>query len=395
MRIGILTLPLQTNYGGILQAYALQTVLERMGNSVSLLDAPNWKPYKLPLYKRPLAHSKRFLLRYVFRSSDTPILFEQEMAKKQEVFQKNTRTFIAKYLHAVPETNYYDLQEKDFDAIVVGSDKVWRPKYFPHRDGMSIQDAYLAFAENWKIRRVAYAASFGTDQWEYTKQETKRCGELLKLFNGVSCREDDGVYLAKRYFDVDAIQVLDPTMLLNVSDYYTLINNAEEDGVLKRKEGKKYVLNYLLDENKEANKVLTEIAMSNGMEIKRSKSKSFTVSSFNKDDLSDYVQPPVESWLRDFRDCECVVTDSFHACVFSILNEKPFVVFGNRGRGLSRIYSLLKLFGLESRMVTGDKNYEKALLTPIDYTTISTKVSALREESLAWLKSSIEINSKK
>lgn len=65
--------------------------------------------------------------------------------------------------------------------------------------------------------------------------------------------------------------------------------------------------------------------------------------------LAERIQPPVEQWLRGFMDAELVVTDSFHACVFSILFHKPFVVVGNKERGLARVKSLLKMFGLEER----------------------------------------------
>lgn len=390
MRIGILTLPLNTNYGGILQAYALQTVLERMGHSVSILDAPNGKPFKLPLYKMPLAYAKRFVLRYILHSSDTPILFEQWLWKKQKELERHTRRFIVEYLHDVQKNNYYDLQEKDFDAIVVGSDQVWRPCYFPHRDGMSIQDAYLAFAENWNILRIAYAASFGTDEWEYSAKETKRCGQLTKLFNGISVRERSGVNLLKDHFGADAIHVLDPTMLLHPGDYSRLIECAESDGALeKEKTEKDYILSYVLDEKKDINRMLNDIAQREGVEVRRSRSKPFSVSSFSNNDLEEYVQPPVESWLKDFRDCKYVVTDSFHACVFSILNHKQFIVIGNKERGLSRFESLLQMFGLEDRMILKDTDFCKTLLQPIDYESVDEKLDELRKNSYEFLKNNL------
>ena len=67
--------------------------------------------------------------------------------------------------------------------------------------------------------------------------------------------------------------------------------------------------------------------------------------------LAERVQPPVEQWLRGFYDAEFVVTDSFHACVFSILFHKPFIVVGNARRGMSRFKSLLSIFALGDRLV--------------------------------------------
>jgi hypothetical protein len=84
------------------------------------------------------------------------------------------------------------------------------------------------------------------------------------------------------------------------------------------------------------------------------------------EDLEKRIQPPVESWLRAFYDSEFIVTDSFHACVFSILFHKQFLVIGNKDRGLARIHSLLSMFGLEDRL-TSDTCIDINRMKTIDY----------------------------
>lgn len=334
MKIGILTLPLHTNYGGILQAYALQTVLERMGHKVVVIDTPNVK--SMPSF---LAMGKRIAKRALGKRVE--IFLERRHNREYPIISQYTQPFIDKYIHRKEISSLHELRKENFDTIVVGSDQVWRPLYFTSLFKTNIRNAYLAFAGEWNIKRIAYAASFGTDNWEYTPEQTKTCGELLKLFDAVSVREESGVQLCKEHFGVEAQHVLDPTMLLDKEDYMHLIEAA---GTPK---SKGTLLNYILDETPEKRTLMEQIA-------KNKRLIPFRVNSKVEDrtaPLEERIQPPVEQWLRGFYDAEFVVTDSFHACVFSILFNKSFVVIGNKERGMARFSSLLKLFNIESRII--------------------------------------------
>ena len=96
--------------------------------------------------------------------------------------------------------------------------------------------------------------------------------------------------------------------------------------------------------------------------------------------IAERIQPPVEQWLRGFHDAEFVVTDSFHACVFSILFHKPFFVVGNKKRGLSRFTSLLGLFRLENRLISTAAETD-SLETAIPWNNIETTLNILRQKS--------------
>lgn len=342
MKIGILTLPLHTNYGGILQAYALQTVLERMGHEVVVIDKPN--NWTIPFGKRIQTYSKRAIKKFVFRKKHVVILAEQKLKSEYPIISQYTQLFIDRYLHCKSIKSLTELHEYDFDAIIVGSDQIWRPKYY-----RQIENAYLAFAKDWNIKRVAYAASFGTDDWEYIPEQTKECGELLKKFNAVSVREASGIRLCKNYFGVDAVHVLDPTMLLNKEDYISLIKKTGTP------QSKGTLLNYILDDTSEKHILIEQIAKDRGLIPFRVNGRigDWSVS------IEERIQPSVEEWLRGFYDAEFVVTDSFHACVFSILFGKPFVVVGNKERGMARFDSLLKMFGLENRLVSSVEDYSR------------------------------------
>lgn len=371
MRIGILTLPLHTNYGGILQAYALQTVLERMGHEVVVFDTPN--KVQIPsFWKYPLSLTKRIALRIV--GGKNIVFIEQHFNRIRPVIAQNIQPFIDTKIHRKIIKKFYELRREDYDAIVVGSDQVWRPKMFQFCKEFSIDKAYLSFTKGWNIKRIAYAASFGTDKWEYTDVQTQKCKNLLKEFDSVSVRERGGVNLCFKYYDIDAIHVLDPTMLLLAEDYISLFRDAK---VLK---SKGTLLNYTLDETESIHKVLERVARSRHL-------VPFSVNNpYEYDEtipLNDRIKPSVETWLRGFYDAEFVVTDSFHACVFSIIFKKQFVVLGNKGRGMARFESLLDLFGLSDRLI--DENTDIDGMKDIDYDEVYKKYHVMKQKSISFL----------
>ena len=372
MKIGILTLPLHTNYGGILQAYALQTVLERMGHEVVVFDTPN--EYSLPpLWKLPLCFAKRIVMKCLGRAKY--VFVERQLNYERRTIAQDLQPFVDNNIHRKVIRNFGALKEKDYDAIVVGSDQVWRASYFSgswlH---LGVENAYLAFAKDWNIKRIAYAASFGTDDWEYTDEETLNCKELVNEFDGVSVREERGVYLCKNKLDVNALHVLDPTMLLNIDDYISIFqkeNTPKSKGTL---------LNYVLDENEEINHLIDKL-------VAEKQLIPFAVNNLLESDESQPLQAriktSVEAWLRGVYDAEFVITDSFHACVFSILFKKQFVVVGNKERGMSRFESLLNMFGLQDRLV--DATVDLSKLRQIDYDNVYDIYDKLKIRSINFL----------
>lgn len=369
MKIGIITLPLHSNYGGILQAYALQTILERMGHEVYIIEKKKF-PLSLPLYKMPFSYGKRIIKNLI--GCKCSIFYEQKYNRQQSLIRLNTDRFISSYIHLVQYDDFSDIEESEYDAIVVGSDQVWRPRYFEVNHS-SIEDAYLKFAEDWKIKRIAYAVSFGTDEWEYSFQQTFDCSRLLKKFEQVSVRESSGAELCHKYFGINVEQVLDPTLLIKKEDYIQLFEKN------KVSESKGNLLVYILDEIPEKSELINKIA-------EEKKLIPFKVNSkVGKGGLSlpEYIQPTVEEWIRGFYDAEFVVTDSFHACVFSILFNKPFIVYGNENRGLSRFTSVLNIFGLEERLLKNLSEYRQ--FDEIDWNRVNSLLEKKIKDSCKFL----------
>lgn len=372
MKVGILTLPLYTNYGGILQAYAMMNVLKKMGHEVWLID--KIKSPDLEYSQMPLEYTKRIIKKYFLRRPNTHIFREKYARYEFGVLSQFTEPFIEKHIPLrIFVLSPDDLEKNQFDAIIVGSDQIWRPKYYP-----KIENAFLNFTLGWDLKRISYAPSFGTDDWEYSAKQTKQCAELLKKFDAVSVRETSGVQLCSEKFGVDATHVLDPTMLVKVEDYIAIIENVQKsDGSL---------LTYILDRTPEKDAVVNVIKERNGY-------KSFQVNSETEDknaSLEDRIAPPIERWLRGFYDAEFVITDSFHACVFSIIFNKPFIVYGNENRGLARFKSLLSIFGLENRLISSTKKSIEVLENPINWGKVNEILHERRLSSLGFLENSLK-----
>lgn len=375
MRIGILSLALHTNYGGLLQAYALQTVLERLGHDVVFLNKDFNLIKCLPVWKWPFSLSKRCIRKYLFHQ-EVDIFKEYHHNRDYRIISQYTQRFIDENIHVYPFNHFSDLKASDFDCIIVGSDQVWRKKYFEFHYKTTIDNAYLSFATDWKIKKVAYAASFGTEEWEYDENDTIRCKKLIQQFEKVSVREESGVHLLEKYFDLHAARLLDPTFLLNKDDYIQLFAKC----VIPKSRGD--LLCYFLDPSLETSNLVSYLSQNICI-------TPFCVNGMPDDvnaELEKRIQPPLEAWIRGFYDAKFVVTDSFHACVFSIIFNKPFIVYGNVARGLSRIKSLLIPLGLEERIVSGINDIpsnDKLVLKPNCLDLLKDKI----DESKRYLQS--------
>lgn len=369
IKIAILTLPLHTNYGGILQAYALQTVLERMGHEVTHLQ-PKVEYSRLhnPVVM-PFVWCNRLYRKYFQGDRQLPV-FENPY----KWVRRNTDRFISENLNCrflAPE-EWNEGLASEYDAFVVGSDQVWRPIYTP-----DVTRFFTAFLGHSDIRRIAYAASFGVDVNEFSVEQLACGREYLKMFSAIAVREESGIRLCKELFDVQACQVLDPTMLLRREDYQRFASTAPQSP------GNLMV--YVLDRTDEKAAFIAEFAEKRGLVPFYANSK--TEMPWDVDiPVAERQQTPLETWLRGFADAEFILTDSFHACVFSILFHKPFGVFVNLERGLSRIESLLRPLGLMDRCVI---DAPVDLDRPIDWKLIDDVLMQKAESSMEFLKQAL------
>ena len=332
-KVAILTQPLGPNYGGILQAFALQHVLREMGHQPITIDRSG-SPARL----RALASlAKGGLLWMAGRQRR---IRRWPSPKESEIICRHTNRFVSEHIAtSVPISTTDQLrnyvEKEDFGAFIVGSDQVWRKAYSP-----CMPNYFLDFLpEDSHAKRIAYAASFGISNWEFTEAETQLYSRLAKRFDLISVREDSAVGLCREHLGVEATHVLDPTMLVDRSVYEELAMSRYAHP------SKGDLFCYILDRTPEKSRLIRETADEQGLtpfEILPNEYRSLPP----RADLSMVVMPPVEQWLRSFMDAKYVITDSFHGTVFSILFEKPCIVIQNASRGNDRFQSLLKMLSV-------------------------------------------------
>lgn len=375
MKLGILTLPLHTNYGGILQAYALQTVLERQGHDIRIINLPVREVGKKALIITCL---RRFMANCLLRKRKP--LRAWPNAHEMEVMNRYTREFVKRRLKVVEceeASLLYDLSVREkLAGYVVGSDQVWRPGYTP-----DLPAYFLDFLHDKRYKRVAYAASFGVDAWEFSPELTRRCAGLVQLFDAVSVREKSGVGLCREHLGKEASWVVDPTLLLDKGDYLRLLPRAGVGKVRNRS----HLMVYMLDKNAEKEDWISKIAENKKLAVHSvcAQAKFWDV---GKKGLDACVAPPVEDWISGFSNAEYVITDSFHGTVFAILFHKPFICIVNSSRGAARFTSLLQVLGLEERMFSENGVFDAGIVDkPIDYDAVDVLLAAEREKAFAFL----------
>ncbi|MBV7440783.1 polysaccharide pyruvyl transferase family protein [Weeksellaceae bacterium TAE3-ERU29] len=376
-KIAILTQPLHTNYGGIIQNYALSRFLEKEGFNAQTINRVPKNPHSK--LKIVLSELKNTFLKKVLKRNN--IILNSEKI----IISKNHHDFLKKYISLTKEIDdTKDLKEffytNNFHAVIVGSDQTWRPKYSPN-----IYNYFLDFLENNSgIKKIAYASSFGTSDWEFSEEETEKCANLVKQFDAVSVREKSGKYLCKRYLTIDSEWTLDPTMLLNKDDYMKIANQ-------KRLPNRSGILSYILDDNEEIERIIMTIKKVLNLNSFTNQPK-YRFDNIQNQNLEDLIYPPVEGWLKSFDDADFIVTNSFHGTVFSIIFNKPFLTIVNKQRGASRFESLLKELNLEDRLIYENTEMgiiENIINTPIDYMPINERLNILRKKSIDFLINSL------
>ena len=234
---------------------------------------------------------------------------------------------------------------------------------------------FLDFApESIRRRSIAYAASIGTDTWEGTEEETRICSQLLQEFRAVSVREDSGVDICRQTLGTDATRMADPTLLLTTDDYCHLIQQEETHSPASP-----YIASYVLDNSLGIEETIHAVALS----------RQHLVQTLNAKKSELPISVP--QWLRYIRDCECLITDSFHGCVFAIIFNKPFVCLGNESRGSARFDSLLRTFDLQNRLVTGLNavSIHEVLNTAINWEKVNTTRDNERERAFEFLSTNL------
>jgi hypothetical protein len=356
-KIGLLTLPLSDNFGGMLQIIALYQLLTREGYDVVFLDKHNLRtPIKemvaKVLEKTPLQNYSGIRGRYQARLRHMPSL-NKYMPKRSRKVRSG------KDLEA-------EISRLGIDTIIVGSDQVWRFEY--QGDGAEL-NYFLDFGGP-DLKRISYAASFGHASWKYPDRRDA-VARLLQKFDAISVRENTGIDIVHNCFGREQVQrVLDPTALLP-RDFYEILSDGEP--------AQPGILCYAIDQGEKVDLLISG--------VEASLAKPGTTARISPHDASTSIA----TWLRRFRDADYVLTDSFHGVIFSILFERNFLVTPNVDRGLDRFLTILGHVGLENRIIeTYDKEeIARKIDMPIDYAAVRERLAAARTDSLSFLRANL------
>lgn len=352
MKIALLNLPFDNNYGGNLQRYALMKVLAGMGHDVThLYTRGTWStPWKVAVWR--MLSDLKHLHRPVGTLKETN--FRKSFDKRCSVVEPFYKRYV-KHTHAI-HTKEELKDYQSYDAYIVGSDQVWRKSMMWL---MSLNTMFFDWVTNKEAKKIAYAVSMGTDENEFSKEDIDELCPLYKQFDAVSVREVSALKTLKDFgWDSPvAVQTLDPTLLLLKEDYLQVIRQ----GKTKPSNGNMFC--YVLDTDESKLKIMDDMAKERGL-------KPFVLGIEGSNNVS------IEQWLRSFVDAEYVVTDSFHGLVFSLIFNKPFKLMVNPRRGMARFESLLS-------------THEVNIKNP-DWNKINNNIVKWQNQSLNFLTNSLK-----
>lgn len=303
--LGIITLTGYFNYGNRLQNYALTRTFEKLGFQVYTIWNKNFMSRVKDQIKIRLVWNPRY--------------------KRYRKFYKFSRTYMKEvHIHS---------KRTLFDHIVIGSDQVWNPKYIN-------ENPYLLYEPLSNENVIVYAASLGIEQLPEEWKTIFR--NRLSRYNYISVREITGKNILSQELGLRNIELVpDPTLLLSRNEWNEIKRKPDA-----MKEHSKYILNYFLgDLSTEESNVINEYARVSGCEIidiLNEKNKMFD------SDPAEFISLIENAFL--------ICTDSFHACVFSFIYDRPFIVFKRKGCSdymYSRINNLLTIFDLRNREFEG------------------------------------------
>ena len=364
-RIAIITWLTYRNYGTLLQAYALQYYLKNKGYNNAILNDKTIIPK--PSKKKALI---RRIALFIIRKRK---IFNKIKLKNDALFEQFKRRYIQ------VDYNVEDLLgiEQRYDTFICGSDQIWNPFFLKYKHYSAY---WLDFGDD-KVKRIAYAASYGTDECPPSLQ-----GKLMRQlarFDAISVREESGIAISAEA-GRQAAHVLDPTLLLSMDDYFTLTAN-----VPARKSPYIYIysINIANKEDIRWSEFCTFATEQHFSPIVTPASGYLPGRELFED--VEYCYATIPQWISLIQHSKLVVTTSFHGVVFSILLHKHFVYFplsGTNSKGNSRVLNLLSKVGLSECVWREKGDYYRIYNLCIDWINVEKCLSDLRLCSYIFLK---------
>lgn len=387
-KVAIVSCYFQHNYGSMLQAYATQMALDKMGYENETIDISGFnheiKKAKMRYFLKAsltsdILLSKRGMAMNVVRrkvSKNGYGVLSRQRDQRFDAFAKSHFRLSSVY-HLKVELGQKCPQ--DYSAVLVGSDQLWLP-------GNIAADYYtLNFVPD-SVNTIAYSTSFG--QSELPKDSEVKARVFLKKIRHISVREESGQKLVKQLADRDVPVVCDPTLLFTGEEWMTI---QQEKPLIDGK----YIFCYFLGNNPPHREFAKRLKEKTGCRI----IALIHLDEYVKSDESYADETPYDIDPADFlnliRNAEYICTDSFHCSVFSILYRRPFFTFRRYVRKTrqstnSRLDTLFRMVGIRERMMQGDENIEDCLKIKTDFDAVHKKLEDVRAKSYGYLEAALK-----
>lgn len=372
MKIAFITLSCAYNYGAVLQAYAMWKYLQNLGNETVLIDYITER-YQVEAKDHVFKVGGRWAGNAFMR-----MIWKTTYYKIERKVQQHFKDFLRKNTRLTP--TYYNNEELiekpvQADLFISGSDQIWNTDF--SLDKKPDKPYFLDFAAEDKPR-LAYASSFGKNRLGEEKKEIKK---YLEKFQAIGVREKSAIKIIDE-LGLKAEIVADPTLLCSREEWSGMAAGRMEE--------KKYLLLFQIHPKKE----LLEL----GRKLAKEKGLSLVIVSPNPLDRKKMYKwkvrylPKVEEWLSYFKFAEFVLTDSFHATVFSTIFEKQFLTYA-QNKYNSRITGYLSVLGLPEKSVSNfsSEQIEAALNRRVDYGVVTPIRKEFTEKSKQWLVNQLDL----
>lgn len=332
-KVGIITFHASHNCGSMLQSFALQTVLSRLGCNPSIIDYSNIGQRDLYSVRYKNNTLKNFLKNVILLPH---IRLVRRSFSDYETFKRTHFHLTKKSYSNLKELNESDL---GFDEYVCGSDQIWN---------ITIEDSddayFLPFVCNHK--KIAYAPSFGAkDLSKYAGERISWYREKIMDFDSLSIREKNGQKWIKMLTGLDVPVVLDPTLLIDCEEYKSLER--------KVKIPEHFIFYYAPGYMKDLNRFVGKISKRYSLPVFVFNTKQFYIKRLWKYgfNLPEREDPGVYLFLM--RKADMVFTTSFHGTIFASLFHKKFWTLKNTGMfgDDDRVRTLVNQLGLEKRLI--------------------------------------------
>ena len=363
MKLGIVTYTSLccnfTNYGTVLQSWALQQTLKKIEGIEPILI--NYCP-TLMEDKDPKDPMKNMW--------DTDVDSRRQCALSLPAIHENFKKFYSFYHNKMAITkkaytaeNFDEVLSEGIDKFIVGSDAIF------DIDEFGLDPVYFANTPLMKNNAITYAPSFQDSIDRYTKEDLEKLNCFLKNFTAFSLRENQLIEYVKNNVRDDVSQVVDPTLLLSPEEYEQITE--------KRLIDEKYLLYYSRRYNPVMESFAEKLAEQRGLKFVEI---SLRASNAEKGHLM-YYHAGVEEFLSLMKHSECIVTNSYHCMIFAIQFSKDFYVF-TRAHCDRKIEELLQMLGLYDRYWHDDIIKE---IPVINYENVRSKINNIRDKSLVYL----------